>query len=235
MSRVLVVHTVRVLVEYFDLKLRKACPSAELFHILDEALLERIRLRGRVVSEDTARLESHLAEGFEIGAAAVLVTCSTLSRCVAQIPLAGRPPIVAIDEALADAIVSYQGSIVVLATNPTTVEPTRQTLAAREPVSSGRGIAAIHVIEGAFAALQRGDMKTHDELVAASVKEYLYRYDRVALAQASMARAAEVLTEVERERVFSSPELAIKRLVRILKEADGRRFKGTPALREAGL
>jgi hypothetical protein len=50
-----------------------------------------------------------------------------------------------------------------------------------------------------------------------------------------MARAAEVLTEVERERVFSSPELAIKRLVRILKEADGRRFKGTPALREAGL
>jgi len=218
MSRVLAIHTVRSLVEYFDRKLRKGCPSAEFFHILDEALLERIRLRGHVAAEDTARLESHLAEGCAIGAAAVLVTCSTLSRCVAEISVAGCPPIVAIDDGLADAIVSFQGSIVVLATNPTTVEPTRQTLAAQEPVPGRREKVAIHVIEGAFGALQRGDLKAHDEIVAASVRDNLNRYDRVALAQASMARATEEMTEEQRGRVLSSPEFAIERLAGILKD-----------------
>lgn len=235
MSKVLVIHTVRSLVEYFDRKLRNASPSTGFFHILDEALLERIRLRGHVAAEDTERLESHLAEGLEIGATAVLVTCSTLSRCVAQSPVPGRPPIVAIDDALADAIVSFQGSIVVLATNPTTVEPTRQTLATRGLEPGYGSEVAIHVIYGAFAALQRGDLKTHDEIVAASVTDYLGRYDRVALAQASMARATEVLTEQQRGRVFSSPELAVERLASILKVADEMSSKSTPALREAGL
>ena len=216
MSRVLAIHTVRSLVEYFDRKLRIASPSTDFFHILDEALLERIRLRGRVAAEDTGRLESHLAVGLEIGATAVLVTCSTLSRCVAQIQGPGRLRILAIDDALADAIVSFQGSIAVLATNPTTVEPTRQTLAARglEPGPESR--VAIHVVAGAFAALQRGDAIAHDEMVAAAVNDHLGRYDKVALAQASMARATELLTEQQRGRVFSSPELAIERLVGIL-------------------
>ena len=74
----------------------------------------------------------------------------------------------------------------------------------------------IHVIDGAFAALQRGDLKTHDEMVAASVIDHLGRYDKIALAQASMARATELLTEQQRGRVFSSPELAIERLAAIL-------------------
>jgi hypothetical protein len=220
------------LVDYFDRKLRKAIPSSDFFHILDEALLERIRLRGHVAAEDTVRLESHLAEGVEIGATAALVTCSTLSRCVAQIPGPARLPILAIDDPLADAIVSFQGSIAVLATNPTTVEPTRQTLAVRGLKS---GQVAIHVIAGAFAALQRGDLKTHDEIVAASVNDHLGRYDRVALAQASMARATELLTERQRGCVFSSPELTIQRLAGILKEADEMNSPGTPPVREVAL
>ncbi|MGP8245728.1 MAG: aspartate/glutamate racemase family protein [Bryobacteraceae bacterium] len=232
MSRVLVIHTVRTLVEYFDRKLRKAIPSTDFFHILDEALLERIRLRGNVGAEDTERLESHLAEGLEIGASAVLVSCSTLSRCVAQMPGSGRLRVLTIDAALADAIVSFQGSIAVLATNPTTVEPTRQTLATRglEPGHGSR--VAIHAIAGAFAALQRGDLKTHDEIVAASVNDYLGRYDRVALAQASMARATELLTDEQRGRVFSSPDLAVESLAGILKEADEMASRSTPAVRD---
>ena len=220
MSRVLVIHTVRTLVDYFDRKLRNASPSTEFFHILDEALLERIRLRGHVAAEDAARLESHFAEGLGIGATVVLVTCSTLSRCVAQVRNLGPLRVLAIDDPLADAIVGFQGSIAVLATNPTTVEPTRQTLATRglEPGRSSR--VPIEVIAGAFAALQRGDLKTHDELVAASVIDHLGRYEKVALAQASMARATELLAERERVRVFSSPELAVERLVELLKQDD---------------
>jgi aspartate/glutamate racemase len=215
--------------------LRRASPSTDVFHILDEALLERIRLRGHVAAEDTGRLESHLAEGLEIGVTAVLVTCSTLSQCVAQIRVPGRLRILAVDDALADAIVSFPGSIVVLATNPTTVEPTRQTLATRGLEPGHESKVTIHVIAGAFAVLQRGDLKTHDEIVAASVMDHLGRYDRVALAQASMARATELLTEQQRGRVFSSPELAVECLASILKEADEISSKSTPAVGEAAL
>jgi len=116
--------------------------------------------------------------------------------------------------------------IAVLTTNPTTVEPTRQTLAV---LGLESGQVAIHVIAEAFAALQRGgDLKTHDEIVAASVNDHLGGYGRVALAQASMARAIELPTEEQRGRVFSSPELAIQRLASILKGADKMNSPGAP-------
>jgi aspartate/glutamate racemase len=228
MSRVLTIHTVRTLVDYFDRKLRLGIPSADFFHILDEALLERIRIRGHVAAEDTLRLESHLAAGLEIGVTTVLVTCSTLSRCVAQIPSSSQLRILAIDDALLDAIVSFQGSVAVLATNPTTVEPTRQSLAARGLETLHGSNVAIHVIAGAFAALQRGDLKTHDRMIADAVNDHLGRYDMVALAQASMARATGLMAEQQRGRVFSSPDLAVERLANILKEADEMSSKSKP-------
>jgi aspartate/glutamate racemase len=216
MSRVLAIHTVRSLVEYFDRKLRKASPATDFFHLLDEALLERIRLRGHVAPEDISRLDSHLAMGLEIGAAAVLITCSTLSPCVTRVRDSSKLQILTIDEALVDRIVSFQGSVAVLATNPTTAEPTRQTLAARRLQAGQERKVTVHVIAGAFVALQRGNLETHDEIVAASVNDHLTRNDMVALAQASMARVAEVLTEEQRARVLTSPDLAVERLAGIL-------------------
>jgi hypothetical protein len=220
MPRVLLVHTVRTLVDDFDRKVRKAIPAAEPFHLLDELLLERIRLRGHVANEDAERLESHLTVGQEIGAAAALITCSTLSQCAIQVRRTSKIRILTIDEALIDAIVGFRGSIVVLATNPTTVEPTRQSLASRGAQTGAGGEVGIHVIPDAFAALQRGDLKAHDAMVRAAVGDALHRYDRVSLAQASMARATETLTEDEQKRVLTSPDLAIERLASMLKRDD---------------
>lgn len=216
MPRVLFVHTVRTLVDDFDRKVRQAIPSAEPFHLLDEPLLERIRERGHVAGEDLERLQSHLAVGAEIGAAAALVTCSTLSQYTLQAAKNARLKVIAIDETLIDAILDTRGSIGVLATNPTTLEPTRRFLAARAEETARSSRAVIELIGDAFAALKRGDQETHNELVRDAIRKALHRYEHVALAQASMARAAESLPEDQRSRVLTSPDLAIARLASVL-------------------
>lgn len=230
MPRILLVHTVRTLVSDFDHRVRKAIASAEPFHLLDEALLERIRLRGHVAAEDTQRLESHLAVGVEIGVRVALVTCSTLSQCAKQIAKIGALKVLTIDEAMVDAILDFHGSMVVLATNPTTVEPTQRSLATRARETGKSSEAVVQVIADAFAALQRGDQEAHDEMVRASVRDCLRQYERVALAQASMAHATERLTEDQRKRVLTSPDLAIERLSGLLKESDEMQLRSESTL-----
>lgn len=217
MHKLLMIHTIRALVEDFGARVLRTGLRVEVFHILDEPLLERIRLRGRIAPEDTERLKSHIRAGVEIGVTAALVTCSTLSRCVALLPSIPGIRVLPVDAAWAEAIVRFPGSVAILATNPTTLEPTRQTLMARGSDFSTRSNVEIDLVEKAFAAFQRGDRQGHDHLVASAVREHLTRFERVALAQATMAGAMELLSQEERARVYTSPDLAVQHLADILR------------------
>jgi hypothetical protein len=75
-------------------------PGVELKHILDELLIERVRQRGSLAPADALRLQDHIALAEEIGADAVLVTCSTISPCVDDVRPHARIPVLKIDEAM---------------------------------------------------------------------------------------------------------------------------------------
>ena len=119
-------HTVRPLLRLFDQLADEILPGHKLVHILDEPLLVRARQRGHLDREDTQRVQAHRVLAEQIGAAAILVTCSTVSPCVEEVRKHPGIPIYKIDEEMIKTAVSIGKPIGVVATSDTTLEPTRQ-------------------------------------------------------------------------------------------------------------
>jgi len=218
MGKMLVlVHTVAPLLAVFDRLGAELLPGVRMMHNLDEPLLERVRQRGGLAAEDSLRLAQHAALAQEIGAGAVLVTCSTISPCVDGARACARIPVLKIDEAMIQQAVAMGRRIVVIATAATTLEPTRQALQARAKAAGGQVEIELVLVEGAMAALMAGDGGNHDRLVRAAVREAATRADVIVLAQASMARVLDVIPEAERAApILSSPHLALAAAGRLL-------------------
>ncbi len=101
MADVLVlVHTVPPLIEVFNRLAAELLPGVRVLHVLDEPLLEQVRQRGHLAEEDAMRLGTHVREAAQIGAAAVLVTCSTVSPCVDAVRQQAEVPVLRIDEVM---------------------------------------------------------------------------------------------------------------------------------------
>ena len=212
------IHTVPPLIGVFDRLTAQILPGVQVKHILDEPLLEAIRLRGRAASEDAERLLSHARQAERIGAQAVLVTCSTTSPLVDQIQARVAIPVFKIDQAMIEQAVQLGPRIGVIATNPTTLAPTRQMLLA-QAARTGKKIEYEEIyIEGALDALLRGQAELHDRLVQQAITEVRPAVDVVVLAQASIARALENgAVPGEGVPVLSSPYLALEQIAYIYK------------------
>lgn len=214
MSDLLVyVHTVPPLLSVFDKLTGELLPGARVKHILDEPLLEAVRLRGGLAEDDAHRLRGHVDEAEAIGAKAVLVTCSTISPLVDQVRPGVSVPIFKIDEAMLDSAVQSGPRIGVLATNPTTLEPTRSLLMEKAAAAGKQIQVETVLVPGALDAVMSGDGATHDRLLIAAIEEIAPRVDVIVLAQASMARVMDSIPPGSVNKpVLSSPHLALERL-----------------------
>lgn len=216
---VVLIHTVPVLLPVFDRLAGDLLPGVRILHVLDEPLLERVRQRGELAAEDSARLAAHVAEAAEIGAHAVLVTCSTVSPCVDDVRPAAAIPVFKIDEAMITAAVGAGTRIGVVATNRTTLEPTRRLLEAEATRSSKAIEIELVLVEGALPALLAGNGEAHDRLVEDAIAALAPRSDVILLAQASMARLLDATPAANRPAfVLSSPHLALIQLKQLLAE-----------------
>ena len=211
------IHTITPLIDLSTRLCGELLPGVPLKHILDEPLLERVLRRGHLAPEDAARLHTHVAMAEQIGASAVLVTCSTISPCVDDVRPQARIPVVKIDEAMIAEAVSTGTRIGVVATNATTLEPTRRLLEAQAHGSGKQIETELVLVEGALSALLSGDGTTHDALIKQATLEMAQRADVVVLAQVSMARVLDVLPQAERRvPILSSPHLVLSQVKRLL-------------------
>jgi Asp/Glu/hydantoin racemase len=207
------IHTVSPLIPVFDRLTAQILPGVRVKHILDEPLLETIRRRGRLDQEDEERLASHVKQAELIGAQAVLVTCSTTSPLVDHLEGQFAMPVFKIDQAMIEQAVRQGSRIGVLATNRTTLDPTRQMLLA-QAANSGKKIEYVEkYIEGALEALLQGKAELHDRLVQQAIEEMRPGVEVVVLAQASMARAIEGRPAPDQGApILSSPYLALEQI-----------------------
>jgi aspartate/glutamate racemase len=218
MSKTIVfIHTVPPLLSVFSQLGTELLPGVKVFHILDEPMLERVKRRGELDTEDGARLAEHVEGGAAIGADAVLVTCSTISPVVDMIRASAAIPVLKIDEAMIRAAVGLGSRVGVIATAATTLEPTRSLLEAEAARQGTTVTTELVLVEGAIAALLAGDGETHDRLVSRAALELAARSDVVVLAQASMARALAVMPMDQRPaQILSSPHLALRQIKELL-------------------
>jgi hypothetical protein len=192
-DQLVLIHTVPPLIEVFNRLGARLLPGVKLFHILDEPLLEQVRLQGGIQAEQIARLQGHVEAAQDIAASAVLVTCSTLSPALDQVHAV--IPLFKIDQVMIEQAVRRSTHLGVIATNQTTLEPTRQSLQA-EAKRAGKIVEISQIfVEGALPALLNGEGARHDELVHEAVKQLAGEVEVILLAQASMARVMEVIPE----------------------------------------
>ena len=218
--RLALIHTVAGLVPRFRELAAELMPEVETFDIVDETLLRDATREGRVSLDTARRLFAHLAAAERHGADAILVTCSSVGGVVdAARPFAGVP-LLRIDQAMAEQAVERGTRIGVLATLWSTLRPTA-VLIERTASDAGRAVEVRdRLCDGAFEALREGDTERHDELVREGLRELIGWAEVIVLAQASMARVVDSLSEDERRTpILSSPRLGMERMRDILSSA----------------
>ena len=207
------IHTSATLVPVFQQLCAEHLPGVQTFNIVDDSLVRTITRAGALTPAVARRVVGYVGSAEAGGADYVLVTCSSIGAAVeAAAGLAGVP-VLRVDQPMADQAVQIGRRIGVIATLPTTLEPTSD-LVRRRAALAGKEIELTSVLcEGAFEALMSGDAARHDALVAAALKELATNVDVVLLAQASMARVVDTLAPADRTvPILASPGIAIRHL-----------------------
>jgi Asp/Glu/hydantoin racemase len=211
------IHTSATLVPVFAQLCKDKLPGVETFNIVDDSLVKGIAAAGRLTAPIARRVTGYLESAELAGADYILVTCSSIGPAVEAGALLTGVPVLRVDQPMADEAVATGRKIGVIATLPTTLEPTAD-LIRRRAVAAGKDIElTARLCAGAFDALMRGDAATHDALVAAALKELSRQVDVIVLAQASMARVVDTLSPEDRcVPILASPAIAVDYLATVM-------------------
>lgn len=191
--RVAFVHTGAVVIPPVAELAREYLPGVDTVNYLDDRIVADLRDEERSAGVPD-RIVDLVRAAKAAGADAVMLTCSSISPLAAPAAEAVGIPVLRIDEAMADDAIAAGSRIAVIATLPTTLEPTIALLRERAALAGGDPEIIREVVDGAFAAVSSGDRALHDRLVAEAVTRLAADADVVVLAQASMASAAEAAT-----------------------------------------
>src|SRR3954451_22720812 len=125
------VHTGTFLAPVFTNLCKELMPDVKVFNIVDESLINNTIAANHLTPTTSRRLAQYLQSAEEAGADAILVTCSSVGPAVE----AARPfvnvPVLRVDQPMADEAVGIGRRIGVIATLPTTLEPTVNLIKAR--------------------------------------------------------------------------------------------------------
>jgi Asp/Glu/hydantoin racemase len=192
-------------------------PEVRPLNLLDEALLAEVDRHGGLTTECRERMATHLTLAQQAGSRAVLVTCNIYSSVLDDLrPRFPDMPLVAVDQAMLDLAVRSAQRIGVLATVANGLRQ-QSDLLLDTAHRLGREVKLTSVLrEDAFAALVAGDGPRHDQILLEALPPLARQVEVVVLAQASMARLLDVLTEPQRAGVLASPDLAVAELARLL-------------------
>jgi Asp/Glu/hydantoin racemase len=193
-------------------------PDAEVIHFVDSDVLATV-VREQGISPKSEERMTHLAQAAEAaGADIIFSACSSLGPALDVAARHVTTPVVKIDEAMAIRAAAEGTRIGVLATVPTTLGPTSDLVQSKADEAGRRIAIEQRLCEGAFDVLMSGDRDKHDSLVVEQAVDLAKTVDLIVLAQASMARLADVLQEETGLPVLASPRLGVDYLARRVAE-----------------
>ena len=200
------------LVEIVEKEVREQLGSqAELISFQDPTILAEVRKEGYVTAVPAARLIGMYMKAVEQGADAILNLCSSVGEVADCVQEAARylgVPIVRVDEEMCREAVRLGRNIAVMATLPTTLEPTKRTVlrVARE---MGKHVEMMEVlVDGAFGLDQEQFKVLMAEYAGKAAKEA----DVILFAQGSMAYCESYIADLYGKTVLSSPKFGAKAL-----------------------
>ena len=217
MIKVICVHTAMALVEPLTKLFAELMPEANVNHIADSSLIKEVIANNEVTPAVRRRLLSYYNAAADAGADVVFNTCSSVGDVADYGDICARIPVFRIDRPMAAEAVMKADRIGVISTLPTTLDPTCRLLRT-EAAKAGHDVVLVEgLADGAFAAGQSGDGETHDRLIAEAAQRIADKVDMFVLAQGSMARMEQRLSELTGKPVLSSPVSGVLGLRKFLK------------------
>ena len=220
MKTVVAVYTGQGLAEPVKKLFDQELPDCRLVTIVDDSLIHEVVTAGEVTPGVKRRLLQYFQHGVDLGAAVLLNTCSSVGEVADVARGLIQVPIVKIDEQMAVEAVESYSRIAVLATLPSTLEPTMRLLQ-EQARQRGRSVEVISgLAAGAYDALVGGQPQEHDRLLKEKAVALADQADAIVLAQGSMARMEQALAEETGKPVLSSPLRGIREIKRLLEEQE---------------
>ena len=216
--RIALIHALRHSPPPIEAAFARAWPEAVLMNLLDDSLSADLAREGSLTPAMTGRFLALSRYAAGTGADGILFTCSAFGPCIDAVAAERAPmPVLKPNEAMIDDAVAEARRLAPPGRRPrigllATFQPTLETMPPEFP--AGVEVVPQHA-PGALAALDRGDAAEHDRLAAEAAKA-LASCDVVALAQFSLARAADAVAAATGRPVFTTPDSAVRQLRRLL-------------------
>lgn len=208
------------LIELVELEVKKNLGDVTLLTYEDASVLKETRDASYVTAKAGARLIEMYMKAVNDGADAILNICSSVGEVADAASNIGKylgVPIVRIDEEMCrDAVriaAKKGGRIGVLATLPTTLHPTKNTI---QRVAREMG-QQVTLIDGLFDAFG-SDQETFQKLILEKAGELANQVDIILLCQGSMAYCEELVQKLYGLPVVSSPRYGAEALKKALIE-----------------
>src|SRR3972149_4144092 len=181
-KRLGLLHPSATLVPIFEQLCKAKLPGVAVFNLVDDSLIKDVIAHGRLRPLTARRVTQLVAAAEDAGADYIMVTCSSIGAAVETAATLASVPVLRVDQPMADRAVATAQRIGVIATLPTTLDPTAD-LIRRRAATAGRTIdLTARLCDGAFDALMSGDAAQHDAMVAAALRELAAQGDVIALA-----------------------------------------------------
>jgi Asp/Glu/hydantoin racemase len=207
--RITLVHALKHSIVPIEASFAKMWPEARLMNLLDDSLSADLARDGQLTPAMTERFLSIGRYAKSTGANGILFTCSAFGPCIEAVASEHRPmPVLKPNEAMIEQAAKSGRKVGLLSSFP----PTLASMPREFPAS----IELVpKLAEGAMAALDRGDRAEHDRLVTEASKD-LRDCDVIALAQYSMAPAAEKVAQATGRPVLTTPDSAVMKMKALL-------------------
>ncbi|HTC98049.1 MAG TPA: aspartate/glutamate racemase family protein [Bradyrhizobium sp.] len=207
--RIALVHALKHSILPIEASFAKLWPEATLMNLLDDSLSADLARDGKLTDAMTERFLSIGRYAASTGTDGILFTCSAFGPCIEAVAGERAPmPVLKPNEAMIEEAAKAGRKVGLLSSFP----PTLASMPREFPAS----IQLVpKLAEGAMAALDRGDRAEHDRLVVEASKD-LRDCDVIALAQYSMAPAAEKVAQATGRPVLTTPDSAVMKLKRML-------------------
>lgn len=209
-NTVAIVHTSFAVLELINSLMDELLPDVERIHIIEHSILADILAAGKLTPRLTQRMLAYYLQAERTRADVIFSVCSTVGDVVDIARNLITKPIVKIDEAMVLEALDKGQRIGVLATLPSTLNPTCRLV---ENLAKDRGITIKlnrGLVAGAFEELMKGNTSIHDRMVKEKLMLLAGESDTIVLAQASMARVIETIDPDEVTiPVLSSPRRGV--------------------------
>jgi len=210
-TRIALIHATPVAIPPVMEAFQHGWPEAELVNLLDDALSRDLARAGALDEAMMKRFEVLGAYAMQIGADAILFTCSAFGEAIEAVAKHASIPVLKPNEAMFEEAIASERSVGLL----TTFQPSAPSMEkefVEMAAQQGSQVQCDTIwVPDAMAALASGDGATHDRLIAEAAPQ-LAHCDVIMLAQFSMARAQAAVQQVVTPPILTSPASAVGKL-----------------------